>query len=127
MEGYFSAVHKMEQTVMFPSLLRGVSFEEQDTAFEADKDLFEYFTQLKSIKQMMEGGWMPLDGRQPGITARVKEPEAKEEADLERLYYYHISALQRVFRQLTGRANTVTSRYNEIMQGINQSKITLSW
>ncbi|XP_044306134.1 thyroid hormone-inducible hepatic protein-like [Varanus komodoensis] len=130
MEGYFSAVHKMEQTVMFPSLLRGVAFEEQDATFEADsdsdKDLFEYFTQLKAIKQVVEQGLRPLNSPLPGSLTRVKE-DAEGEADLERLFYYHISGLQRVFHQLTGRANSVTSKYNEILQEINQNTIAIHW
>lgn len=116
---------------MFPSLLRGVSLEEQDAGFEEDsdnaKDLHGYYTQLKSIKQMAEGGLVPSDGRQPCLSARGKGNEAEEEANLERLFYYHISALQGVLHQLTRRANAVTSRYNEIMQQINQNEISLRW
>ncbi|KAJ7320003.1 hypothetical protein JRQ81_019514 [Phrynocephalus forsythii] len=131
MESYFSAVRKMEQTVMFPSLLRGVSLEEQDGGLDTDsddtKDLHEHYTQLKSIKQMVEGGLVPLDGWQPSLSNRGKENQAEEEADLERLLYYHVSALQGVLHQLTRRADTVTSRYNRIMQQINQNNISLRW
>ncbi|XP_042315095.1 mid1-interacting protein 1-B-like [Sceloporus undulatus] len=132
METYFSAVQKMEQTVMFPSLLRGVSFEEREDAFEADadgaKDLYEYYAQLKSLKQMVEGGLVPSEShRLPGTATWVKEQVAKEEQDLATLFYYHVSALHRILHQLTRRANTVTSRYNEIMQQINQNGFSLHW
>ncbi|XP_062830580.1 thyroid hormone-inducible hepatic protein [Anolis carolinensis] len=125
MESYFSAVQKMEQTVMFPSLLQGVSFEEKEDACDPDgaKDLYEYFTQLKSIKPMVEGGLVPSDNRRLlGVANRAKEPEDNEEQDLERVFYYHVSALHRILQQLTRRADAVTSKYNEIM-----SEISLRW
>ncbi|XP_078246402.1 mid1-interacting protein 1A [Pogona vitticeps] len=131
MESYFSAVRKMEQTVMFPSLLQGVSFEDREGGFGADaddtKDLYEYYTQMKSIKQMVEGSLISLDGRQPSLSTRGKESKAEEDADLEGLFYYHISALKGVLHQLARRANTVTSRYNEIMQQINQNDLSFRW
>ncbi|XP_053167325.1 mid1-interacting protein 1-B-like [Hemicordylus capensis] len=132
MEGCFSAaVQKMEQMVMFPSLLQGVSLEEQggDTseADSADKDLYEYYVLLKSIRQMVEGGLVPLDSRKPQTATRLKGQEGKEEDDLEGLFYHHVSALTSVLNQLTRRANTVTSKYDEIMRHFNQSRITLRW
>ncbi|KAF7237902.1 Thyroid hormone-inducible hepatic protein [Varanus komodoensis] len=131
MEAYFSAVHKMEQTVMFPSLLLGVSLEDRGSTFEAnscdgdsvDRDLYEYFMLLKSIKQMAESGLVPLEGK----NSSMKEEEDREEADLEGLFYYHVSGLQHVLVRLTTRANTVTSKYNEIMGQMNENKISLHW
>ncbi|KAH0625247.1 hypothetical protein JD844_033610 [Phrynosoma platyrhinos] len=120
MESYFSAVRKMEQTVMFPSLLRGVSFEEREDAFEVDsdgaKDLYEHYAQLKSIKEMVEGGLVPSESpRLPGTATRVKEQVAKEEQDLEKLFYYHVSALRHILHQLTRRANTVTCLFEQLL------------
>ncbi|XP_062983935.1 thyroid hormone-inducible hepatic protein-like [Elgaria multicarinata webbii] len=131
MERYCSAVRKMEQTVMFPSLLQGVSLEDQDNTFEAnscdgnsgDRDLYEYFTLLKSIKLMAESGLVPLSEK----NSSVREEEDEEEADLEGLFHYHVSGLRHVLTQLTTKANTVTSKYNEIMGQINQNKISLRW
>ncbi|XP_061485717.1 mid1-interacting protein 1-like [Rhineura floridana] len=132
MEGYVSAVRKMEQTVMFPSLLLGVSLEDQeDGTFEAnssnrdssERDLYDYYTLLKVIKWKAEGGLAPLVGQTPSI----KEEESKEKADLEGLFHYHVTGLYHVLTQLTRRANTVTSKYNEIMGQINQNEISLRW
>ncbi|XP_066478438.1 thyroid hormone-inducible hepatic protein-like [Tiliqua scincoides] len=130
MEGYVSAVRKMEQTVMFPSLLQGVSLECADDTVKTssgDKDLYEYFTLLKSIKQMAEGGLAPLNDQNPTITARFGEQESREKADLEGLFHYHVSGLYHVLTQLTTRANTVTSRYNDIMGQIYPNEISLRW
>ncbi|XP_062983936.1 thyroid hormone-inducible hepatic protein-like [Elgaria multicarinata webbii] len=125
MEGYFSAVRKMEHTVMFPSLLQGVSLEGQDDTLEAnsdEKDLYEYYTLLKSIKLLAEGGLVPLDHQKSHIATRLKEQEGKEKDDLEGFFYYHVSSLYRVLTHLTRRANAVTSKYNEIMGQINPSE-----
>ncbi|XP_066475548.1 thyroid hormone-inducible hepatic protein-like [Tiliqua scincoides] len=130
MEGYFSAVRKMEQTVLFPSLLQGVSLKEGDDPSEADscdKDLYEYYTQLKSIKLLVEGGLVPLNDRKPHVATQLQEQEGKEAVDLEGYFYYHVSSLYRVLTLLTRRANAVTVKYNEIMGQINQSENYLGW
>ncbi|XP_060622959.2 thyroid hormone-inducible hepatic protein-like [Anolis sagrei] len=116
MEGYFAAVRKMEQTVMFPSLLLGVSLENQD-----DKDLHEYYSLLKSIKLAAEGGLAPLKEKS------LSEEEGKEEADLEGLFHFHVSCLHHILTRLTSMANTVTSKYNEIMGQIGQNEFSLRW
>ncbi|XP_060090996.1 mid1-interacting protein 1-B-like [Heteronotia binoei] len=130
MEGYFSAIRKMEQTVMFPSLLRGVSLDEHDSRLEAelgDRDLYESYTLLKSIKQMAEGGLLSAATQASPIATRLKEQEAQEEADLEGLFFYHVSGLYQVLARLTERAKALTSRYNQIMGQINHSEVSLSW
>ncbi|XP_053241132.1 mid1-interacting protein 1-like [Podarcis raffonei] len=131
MERYVSAVRKMEQTVMFPSLLLGVSLEDQAGTFEtnssngdsSERDLYEDYTLLKAIKGRAEGGLAALDFQNPSL----KEEESKEKADLEDLFHYHVSGLHRVLTQLTRRANALTSKYNEIMGQINQNEISLRW
>nr|XP_060622960.1 thyroid hormone-inducible hepatic protein-like [Anolis sagrei ordinatus] len=118
MEEYFSAVHKMEQTVMFPSLLQGVPLEgQEDTSNSSSekKDLYEYYMLLKSIKLVVERGLLPRSHP----TSHVREQEVKEEEDLEGFFHYHISSLYHVLTQLTRRAHAVTSKYNEIMGQIN--------
>uniref|UniRef100_A0A8D0BIW6 Uncharacterized protein n=1 Tax=Salvator merianae TaxID=96440 RepID=A0A8D0BIW6_SALMN len=126
MEGYVSAVRKMEQTVMFPSLLLGVTLEDQSNSSQKDtgeRDLYDYFTLLKSIKMMAEGGLAPLGNQKP----TTREEKSEEKADLEGLFRYHVSGLCHVLTQLTRTADTVTSKYNEIMGQINQSDISLRW
>ncbi|KAM6448740.1 thyroid hormone-inducible hepatic protein-like [Liasis olivaceus] len=131
MEKYFSAIHKMEQTVMFPSLLRGVSFGEQEDGFggqsDSDKDLYEYYVQLKSIRFLVEDSLVPLDDRLASFTPPQKDPGAKDNADLQSLFSYHVAALRQVLQRLTQVANNVTSKYNEILQQINQSETPLQW
>ncbi|XP_060091186.1 mid1-interacting protein 1-B-like [Heteronotia binoei] len=124
MEEYFSAVCRMEQTIMFPSLLRGIYLEKTDDPTEADsgdKDLYEYFMQLKSIKRMVEGGLAPVEGPDPSTAPRLREQEDQEVADLERFFHYHVSNLYRVLTQLTRRADAVTTKYNELMGQIYQN------
>ncbi|XP_025033096.1 mid1-interacting protein 1A-like, partial [Python bivittatus] len=126
MQRYFSAVRNMEQTVMFPSLLQGVLLENQENIVEdnsntkcsSDRDLYEHYTLLKSIKSMVENGLPPLNDK--NLSSRE---EATEKTDLEGLFQYHISGLYHVLSQLTSRANTVTSKYNEILGQINQNGI----
>ncbi|KAM3836506.1 thyroid hormone-inducible hepatic protein-like [Vipera latastei] len=124
MEKYVSAIQKMEQTVMFPSLLRGVSLEDLEEAFGADsagKDLFEHFTLLKSGKGMVEGGLLPLRTEKQLPEVLQGKQENMEEDSLEDIFYYHLSSLYRVLHHLTQRALAVTAKYNEIMERINRS------
>ncbi|XP_015284834.1 PREDICTED: mid1-interacting protein 1-B-like [Gekko japonicus] len=124
MEEYFSAVCRMEQAVLFPSLLRGIFLDKTDDPTEADsveKDLYEYFMMLKSIKRLVEGGLAPLEGQDPSIATRLREQEDQENADLEGFFYYHVSNLYRILTQLTRRAEAVTTKYNELMGQIYQN------
>ncbi|KFQ80698.1 hypothetical protein N337_00003, partial [Phoenicopterus ruber ruber] len=58
MEQYFSATQKMEQEVMFPSLLRGVFPQQEGEAAAAGghTDLYERYQLLKAIKPVVEKG-----------------------------------------------------------------------
>ncbi|CAM2095614.1 thyroid hormone-inducible hepatic protein [Caretta caretta] len=130
MEEYFSAIHKMEQAVMFPSLLRGVYMEQQDDTSTGDfgnRDLYEYYIQLKSIKLTVEGRLEPLNESKHQITSREEVQENEEEADLEELLYHHFTGLYRVLTHLTRKANALTRKYNEIIGQINQSEMTHTW
>ncbi|XP_039225965.1 thyroid hormone-inducible hepatic protein [Crotalus tigris] len=120
-EKYVSAIQKMEQTVMFPSLLRGVSLEDLEDTFGAGKDLFEHFTLLKSGKGMLEGGLLPLRIEKQLPVAPQEKQDNMEEDSLEDIFYYHLSSLYRVLHHLTQRALAVTAKYNEIMERINRS------
>ncbi|KAJ7320002.1 hypothetical protein JRQ81_019513 [Phrynocephalus forsythii] len=129
MEEYFSAVRKMEQTVMFPSLLQGVSLGDLANTLDSssnEKDLYESYTLLKSIKTMVEDGLVPLNQTFP-VATQMKEQEIKEEEDLESLFYYHVSSLYRILTRLTRRAKAVTSKYDEIMGQMNQNEKRLSF
>ncbi|KFZ65601.1 hypothetical protein N321_04375, partial [Antrostomus carolinensis] len=58
MEQYLLATQKMEQKVMFPSLLRGVFLQKEGAAPAAGghMDLYECYQLLKAIKPMVEKG-----------------------------------------------------------------------
>uniref|UniRef100_A0A8C8RQY2 Thyroid hormone responsive n=1 Tax=Pelusios castaneus TaxID=367368 RepID=A0A8C8RQY2_9SAUR len=130
MEEYFSAIRNMEQAVMFPSLLRGVYMEQQDdtsSAVSGNRDLYESYIQLKSIRLMLEGRLVPLNESKHQITNREEVQENGEESDLEGLLYHHFKGLYRVLTHLTRKANALTRKYDEIMGQINQSEITLTW
>uniref|UniRef100_A0A2D4KUT7 Uncharacterized protein n=1 Tax=Micrurus paraensis TaxID=1970185 RepID=A0A2D4KUT7_9SAUR len=123
MEKYVSAIQKMEQTVMFPSLLRGVSLEDLEGAFgadSADKDLYEHFMLLKSGKGMLEGGG-PLPLRREKLPVVPQLKENMEKGSLEDNFYYHLCSLYCILHHLTQRAQAVTTKYNEIMERINRS------
>ncbi|XP_067389300.1 thyroid hormone-inducible hepatic protein [Emydura macquarii macquarii] len=123
MDEYCSAIRKMEHTVMFPSLLRGVYMEQRDDTSTGDfgnKDLYEYYSQLKSIKLTLEGRLLPLNESKHQITSREEATENGEEADLEGLLYHHFRGLYRVLTHLTRKANALTKKYNEIIGQINQ-------
>ncbi|KFQ68856.1 hypothetical protein N335_00010, partial [Phaethon lepturus] len=67
MEQYFSATQKMEQEVMFPSLLRGV-FPQQEGAAPAPgghTDLYERYQLLKAIKPVVEKGLASVNDQSP--------------------------------------------------------------
>ncbi|XP_058041919.1 mid1-interacting protein 1-B-like [Ahaetulla prasina] len=135
LQRYFLAVRQMEQTVMFPSLLQGVSLEDQEDPAEIDterkcsrdRDLYDDFTLLKSIKSTVESGLPPLHDQTLSSRREEDEEAAKEKTDLEGLFRYHISGLYHVLAQLTSRANAVTSRYNEILGQIGQNGIAFRW
>lgn len=130
MEGYFSAVRKMEQTVMFPSLLQGATLEAQDDAVKmelGEKDLFDYFTLLKAIKTVVESGVVPLEDQNPSAATMAGEEESQEKTNVEGLFYFHVSGLYHVLTQLTRKANAVISRYNEIVGQFNQNRIAVYW
>lgn len=67
MEQYFSATQKMEQEVMFPSLLRGVFPQQEGAAPDAKShtDLYERYQLLKAIKPMVEKGLASVSDQSP--------------------------------------------------------------
>ncbi|XP_052527352.1 thyroid hormone-inducible hepatic protein-like [Tympanuchus pallidicinctus] len=66
MEQYFSATQKMEQEVMFPSLLRGVFPQDgADPAAGGPADLYERYQLLKAIKPVVERGLASVTDQSP--------------------------------------------------------------
>ncbi|KAM4683432.1 mid1-interacting protein 1A-like [Amazona ochrocephala] len=124
MEQYFSATHKMEQEVMFPSLLRGVFPQQQHgEAPDADghTDLYERYQQLKAIKPMVEKGLASVnDQNSSSADADTAEDEGVD-GNLEERLSHHVNGLQQVLTDLTKNTKALTRRYSQILEEINLS------
>ncbi|NXE13360.1 M1I1B protein, partial [Lophotis ruficrista] len=124
MEQYFSATQKMEQEVMFPSLLRGV-FPQQngDTlATGGHRDLYERYQLLKAIKPMVEKGLASVnDQTSTGANADTALDEAAD-SNLEERLCHHVNGLQQVLTDLTKNTNALTRRYSQILEQISLSE-----
>ncbi|NXV72463.1 M1I1B protein, partial [Atlantisia rogersi] len=124
MEQYFSATQKMEQEVMFPSLLRGV-FPQQEgeaPAMGSHTDLYEHYQLLKAIKPMVEKGLASVTD--PNMTVTNPDAAVDEGADsnLEERLSHHVNGLQQVLTDLTKNTKALTRRYSQILEEINLSE-----
>ncbi|XP_010574884.1 PREDICTED: thyroid hormone-inducible hepatic protein [Haliaeetus leucocephalus] len=130
MEQYFSATQKMEQEVMFPSLLRGV-FPQQEGAAPATggrADLYERYQLLKAIKPVVEKGLASVTDQSP--TAADADADAAADAvdaQLEERLSHHLAGLQQVLTHLTRDTNALTRRYSQILEQISPSEGQPSW
>ncbi|XP_009686295.2 mid1-interacting protein 1-B [Struthio camelus] len=129
MEQYFSATQKMEQEVMFPSLLRGVFPEPDEAAPAADgrKDLYERYQLLKSIKPVVERSLGSATEQSLPSASVHKGPGDAADADLEERLSHHLNGLQQVLTHLARDANALTRRYSQILEQINLSDGQPSW
>uniref|UniRef100_A0A8D2NWT7 M1I1B protein n=1 Tax=Zosterops lateralis melanops TaxID=1220523 RepID=A0A8D2NWT7_ZOSLA len=125
MEQYFSATQKMEQEVMFPSLLRGV-FPQQEgaaPAAESRTDLYERYQLLKAIKPMVEKGLASVGDQSPSDadTDADTDTAVDEGADsnLEERLSHHVNGLQQVLTDLTKNTKALTRRYSQILEEIH--------
>ncbi|NXF42386.1 M1IP1 protein, partial [Nyctibius bracteatus] len=131
MEQYFSATQKMEQEVMFPSLLRGV-FPQRDGAAPAaggHRDLYERYQLLKAIKPVVEKGLASVtDQSQTGAdTDTSSDANDATDAQLEERLSHHLAGLQQVLTHLTRDTNALTRRYSQILEQITPSEGQPSW
>nr|XP_005495526.1 uncharacterized protein LOC102063621 [Zonotrichia albicollis] len=126
MEQYFSATQKMEQEVMFPSLLRGVFPQEEGAAPAAESrtDLYERYQLLKAIKPMVEKGLASGGDQSPSSADTDTDPALNEGADsnLEERLSHHVNGLQQVLTDLTKNTKALTRRYSQILEQINLSE-----
>ncbi|NXG12963.1 M1I1B protein, partial [Grallaria varia] len=124
MEQYFSATQKMEQEVMFPSLLRGVSPQQDGAAPAAGShtDLYEHYQLLKAIKPMVEKGLASVNDQ--SLTSTDTDTALDEGADrnLEERLSHHVNGLQQVLTDLTKNTKALTRRYSQILEQINLSE-----
>ncbi|KFV67050.1 Mid1-interacting protein 1-B [Dryobates pubescens] len=124
MEEYFSATQKMEQEVMFPSLLRGV-FPQQEgeaPAPEGNTDLYERYQLLKAIKPMVEKGLASVTDQSPGSTSTDTASDEAPDSNLEERLSHHVNGLQQVLTDLTKNTKALTRRYSQILEEINLSE-----
>ncbi|MGH0179229.1 UNVERIFIED_CONTAM: hypothetical protein FKN15_001126 [Acipenser sinensis] len=111
---YTSAVRNMEHTIMLPSLLRDVPPKEPEDTFAAEgnnKDLYEYYLMLKSVRNVVESGLMPPDERK----ALSVPLETLEDSDPETLFHFHLTGLFSVLNNLTTSSHVLTRRYKEVI------------
>ncbi|XP_005144820.2 thyroid hormone-inducible hepatic protein-like [Melopsittacus undulatus] len=139
MEQYLSATHRMEQEVMFPSLLRGVFPQHQHQqqqqhgeAPDADDhtDLYERYQRLKAIKPIVEKGLASVHDHSSSSSdadASWDEAEVSGDARLEQRLCHHLSGLQQVLSHLTRDTNALTRRYSQILEQISPSEGQPSW
>ncbi|MBN3285198.1 M1I1B protein, partial [Polyodon spathula] len=108
---YTSAVSNMEHTIMLPSLLRDVRPEDTFAADGDNKDLYEYYLMLKSVRNVVESGLMPPDERK----ALSVPLETLEDLDPETLFHFHLTGLFSVLNNLTTSSHMLTRLYNEVI------------
>ncbi|KAM9389432.1 mid1-interacting protein 1-B-like [Phaethornis superciliosus] len=121
MEQYLSATEKMEQEVMFPSLLRGVFPEQEgaDPATGGNTDLYERYQLLKSIKPVVEKGLASVTDQSHGDTDTDTASVEDTDSNLEERLSHHVNGLQQVLTDLTKNTKALTRRYSQILEEIH--------
>ncbi|XP_040913857.1 mid1-interacting protein 1A [Toxotes jaculatrix] len=136
MNRFIGAVNNMDQTIMVPSLLRDVPFDEdrEMSSLKSDEDegdMYSYYQQLKSIRRDIEWGvrCAAADERRKesmkitrvnssastssSASSSFSEEDEEEDEDLEKQFQYHLTGLQGVLSKLTQQANSLTKRYKQ--------------
>ena len=135
MERYFSATQKMEQEVMFPSLLRGVFPQDgADPATGGPADLYEHYQLLKAIKPVVERGLASFTERSSAghADADADAEDAAAAADgaagsLEQRLCHHLAGLQQILSHLTRDTAALTRRYSQILERISPGDAQPNW
>ncbi|CAL1613769.1 unnamed protein product [Knipowitschia caucasica] len=142
MNRFIAAANNMDETIMVPSLLRDVPLEEQlKSEVEANnnqmpcpnkqRDMYEHYLLLKSIKNDMEWGMlkremssgasflemaMKQEEKQQPVTGELPQ---EDNSDLEHQFHYHLRGLFGVLSKLTVQADHLTNRYKREIGGGN--------
>ncbi|XP_024284955.1 mid1-interacting protein 1-like [Oncorhynchus tshawytscha] len=143
MHRFIAATNNMDQTIMVPSLLRDVPLEEQESQQvevvennnepsypNKQRDMYEHYLLLKSIKNDMEWGLLKreMSGGASFLEMAVKQEEQQsitrglpvdESSDLEGQFHYHLRGLFGVLSKLTVQADHLTNRYKREIGGAN--------
>ncbi|KAK7156115.1 hypothetical protein R3I94_006249 [Phoxinus phoxinus] len=116
---YSTVVHNMEQTVLLPSLLRDVPYDEAQDCEAADNsmDLYESYLMLKAIKNTVESGLFPMhdDAKTKSHAALHKGLEPLLEAEPEALFHFHLRGLFTVMAALANKSQNLTEKYLDII------------
>ncbi|XP_014861552.1 PREDICTED: mid1-interacting protein 1-like [Poecilia mexicana] len=147
MHRFIAAANNMDETIMVPSLLRDVPLEEQannnnnndddvaetQVASNKQRDMYEHYLLLKSIKNDMEWGLLKreMSSGASFLEIAVKQEEEEQQpsvkgvlavednADLEHQFHYHLRGLFGVLSKLTLQADHLTNRYKREIGGGN--------
>ncbi|CAL8305804.1 unnamed protein product [Arctogadus glacialis] len=146
MNRFIAAANNMDETIMVPSLLRDMPLEERAEAAEIERnnnqhqqqpclnkqrDMYEHYLLLKSIKNDMEWGLLKreLSSGASFLEMAVKQEEQKPvtgdlpnedtNSDLEEQFHFHLRGLFGVLSKLTVQADHLTNRYKREIGGGN--------
>ncbi|XP_057707092.1 mid1-interacting protein 1-like [Corythoichthys intestinalis] len=152
MHRFIAAANNMDETIMVPSLLRDMPLEEQAASqtetnnnninncqnddevqcpSKQQRDMYEHYLLLKSIKNDMEWGLLKreMSSGASFLEMAVKQEEQQksimgalpleDNADLERQFHFHLRGLFGVLSKLTLQADHLTNRYKREIGGGN--------
>lgn len=144
MHRFIAAANNMDETIMVPSLLRDVPLEEraaselepnnnknhESPCTNKQRDMYEHYLLLKSIKNDMEWGLLKreMSSGASFLEMAVKQEEQQqvtgdllpdENTDLENQFHYHLRGLFGVLSKLTLQADHLTNRYKREIGGGN--------
>jgi len=140
MHRFIAAANNMDETIMVPSLLRDVPLEEQLQGIQPpgvleninnnnkpsypnkERDMYEHYLLVKSLKNDMEWGLLNRDGGVSFLEMAVHQEEQQQQSktgglledeasNLEDQFHYHLRGLFGVLSKLTVQADHLTSRY----------------
>lgn len=136
MHRFIAAANNMDETIMVPSLLRDLPLEEQGGEVEANnnnepqcpnkqRDMYEHYLLLKSIKNDMEWGLLKKEMSGGGSFLEMaveREPvrgdlPLDDNLDLEHQFHFHLKGLFGVLSKLTLQADHLTNRYKREIGG----------
>ncbi|XP_066506170.1 mid1-interacting protein 1-like [Hoplias malabaricus] len=145
MTRFIAAANNMDETILVPNLLRDVPLDEQEEeeasvhfnsnnnnneeprpCSSKQRDMYEHYLLLKSIKNEMEWGLLKreLAGGASFLEIAVKQEEhplvnegQAEDSDLERQFRFHLRGLFGVLSKLTVQADHLTNRYKREIGG----------
>ncbi|XP_048885656.1 mid1-interacting protein 1-like [Brienomyrus brachyistius] len=139
MNRFIAAANNMDETIMVPSVLRDVPVDEpltqpasnnnEEAAFpDKQRDMYERYLLVKSIRNDMEWGLLRRDLCAGGFVDRTAKRQQEEVcggsfvddgADLEGQFHFHLRGLFGVLSKLTVQADHLTNRYKREIGGGN--------